>query len=71
MCGLGTKARDSIMVADDDIVEPSNLSRQFLYRSSDIKKKKAICAVKAAEAMNSDLKALPKAERIDQVLDTF
>jgi molybdopterin/thiamine biosynthesis adenylyltransferase len=71
MCGLGTKAPYSIIVADNDIVERSNLSRQFLYRSSDIKKKKAKCAVEAAEAMNSDLKARPWAELIDEVPDTF
>jgi molybdopterin/thiamine biosynthesis adenylyltransferase len=71
MCGLGTKAPHSIMVADNDIVERSNLSRQFLYRSCDIKKKKANCAVEAAKAMNSDLKAVPRAELINEVSNTF
>ena len=45
MCGVGTAAQFNVLVADDDIVERSNLSRQFLYRSCDIKQKKALCAL--------------------------
>lgn len=66
MCGIGTAAPNNVMVADHDVVERSNLSRQFLYRSCDIKQKKAERAASAAAVMNSDFKVLGKPNRIDE-----
>jgi hypothetical protein len=66
MCGVGTEKAFNVLVADDDVVERSNLSRQFLYRSADIKKKKAVCAAAAAHAMNADFKAAGKSQRVDE-----
>ena len=66
MCGVGTGKPFNVLVADDDIVERSNLSRQFLYRSCDIKKKKAVCAAAAATAMNGDFKARGYPHRVDE-----
>jgi molybdopterin/thiamine biosynthesis adenylyltransferase len=66
MCGVGTGKWFNVVIADDDIVERSNLSRQFLYRSSDIKNKKAVCAAAAASVMNSDFKVRGYAQRVDE-----
>jgi len=66
MCGVGTEQAFNVLVADDDVVERSNLSRQFLYRSADIKKKKAVCAAAAAHVMNSDFKVAGKSLRVDE-----
>ena len=66
MCGVGTSKPWNVLVADPDIVERSNLSRQFLYRSCDVKKKKAECAVAAAAVMNSDFEAQGYPIRIDE-----
>ena len=44
----------NVLVSDDDVVERSNLSRQFLYRAGDVGQKKALCATAAAKALNKD-----------------
>jgi ubiquitin-activating enzyme E1 len=49
--GLG-----NIIVTDMDIIEKSNLSRQFLFRNSDIGKLKAEVASNAIKHMNPDIK---------------
>ncbi len=66
MCGVGTEKAFNVLVADGDVVERSNLSRQFLYRSADIKKKKAVCAAAAAHVMNCDFKAAGKSLCVDE-----
>jgi len=45
-------------VTDMDIIEKSNLSRQFLFRNSDIGKYKSETSVVAAKAMNGAFKTL-------------
>lgn len=52
--GEGGKA-GRLTVTDDDTIERSNLSRQFLFRDSDIGKAKASAAAAAARAINPDL----------------
>lgn len=46
-CGTG-----SVTVTDMDMIERSNLNRQFLFRSWDIQKHKSVTAVGAVKAMN-------------------
>ena len=66
MCGIGTQNMFNVLVADDDVVERSNLSRQFLYRIGDVGLKKAVCATAAAKALNSDFVARGIAKRVDE-----
>jgi ubiquitin-activating enzyme E1 len=47
-----------------DRIEKSNLSRQFLFRNSDINHFKSTTAAKAAKAMNSDLKITAYQEKV-------
>ncbi|EGB04691.1 hypothetical protein AURANDRAFT_7513, partial [Aureococcus anophagefferens] len=44
-----------VLVADDDAIEVSNLSRQFLYRPGDIGANKATTAAAAARRFNDDV----------------
>jgi len=51
MMGLGCGG-GSVTVTDMDMIERSNLNRQFLFRPWDINKHKAVTAVAAVHAMN-------------------
>jgi ubiquitin-activating enzyme E1 len=44
-----------VTVTDDDVIEKSNLSRQFLFRDWNIGQAKSLCATNAARAINQNL----------------
>merc|ERR1712038_2210591 len=76
MTGLGTKG--SVTCTDDDTIELSNLSRQFLFRRKHVNKQKSTSAAESVMAMNPELKSSldaktlrvePKSE--DKFNDTF
>jgi molybdopterin-synthase adenylyltransferase len=46
----------NIGIVDKDIIEISNLNRQILFESKDIRKKKSITAVKKLKRINEDVK---------------
>ena len=56
LMGVGTAGDGAILVADMDRIERSNLSRQFLFRNTDIGESKAGTAVRAIGSMNSAVK---------------
>lgn len=58
-CGKGT-----ITVTDDDVIEKSNLSRQFLFRDWDIGNSKSTVAGRAACAINQTLSINPLQNRV-------
>jgi len=51
LIGLGCDG-GNVQVTDMDLIERSNLNRQFLFRSWDIQKHKSVTAVAAVKAMN-------------------
>uniref|UniRef100_A0A6G1S3P9 E1 ubiquitin-activating enzyme n=1 Tax=Aceria tosichella TaxID=561515 RepID=A0A6G1S3P9_9ACAR len=55
MMGLGTAPNGRIIITDMDIIEKSNLNRQFLFRNHDVGKMKSDTAAVAAKKMNSSL----------------
>jgi len=55
LMGLSCGAGASVTVTDDDIIEKSNLSRQFLFRDWNIGQAKSTCATNAAQAINPAL----------------
>jgi molybdopterin/thiamine biosynthesis adenylyltransferase len=64
MLGIGTKGKGSIILTDPDVIEVSNLNRQFLFREKHLRKPKSYTAAAASIQMNEDLKG-----RIDPRLD--
>lgn len=56
MLGLGTSSEGRITMTDPDIIELSNLNRQFLFREKHIRKPKSVTAAASAIQMNPDLK---------------
>lgn len=62
MTGLGTKGK--ISVTDDDQIELSNLSRQFLFRRKHVGKSKSTSAAGVVLDMNPELKNSLKAYEI-------
>lgn len=50
LVGLG-----NIIVTDMDVIEKSNLNRQFLFRPWDVQKTKSSTAAKAIKAMNPEV----------------
>ncbi|KAH8321768.1 hypothetical protein KR067_000740 [Drosophila pandora] len=55
MLGLGV-GKGQIFVTDMDLIEKSNLNRQFLFRPHDVQKPKSLTAATAIQRMNPDVK---------------
>lgn len=55
MMGVGAGPDGDIIITDMDTIEKSNLSRQFLFRDTDIGKSKSTAAANAAKRMNPTL----------------
>ena len=75
--GTGKKEDGSekgqITLTDPDIIEPSNLTRQFLFREKHLRKPKSIVAAAAAQSMNPLLKGNISArlDRVSEQTDTI
>jgi ubiquitin-activating enzyme E1 len=54
MMGVGCGSGE-IVVTDMDLIEKSNLNRQFLFRSNDVSSPKSRTAARAVKAMNNEL----------------
>jgi ubiquitin-activating enzyme E1 len=54
----------NIVVTDMDIIEKSNLNRQFLFRNSDIGQYKSIVAAREVMKMNPDVKVTPHINKV-------
>ncbi|XP_044066939.1 ubiquitin-like modifier-activating enzyme 1 [Siniperca chuatsi] len=65
LIGLGAGEEGHITVTDMDFIERSNLNRQFLFRSQDIKKPKSEVAAKAVREMNPQMKITAHQNRLD------
>ncbi|OWF35050.1 ubiquitin-like modifier-activating enzyme 1 isoform X2 [Mizuhopecten yessoensis] len=64
LMGLGAGEGGKIIVTDMDIIEKSNLNRQFLFRPWDIQKHKSSTAANAAKEMNPNLNILSQENRV-------
>lgn len=65
---IGEKQAGSIILTDPDIIEVSNLNRQFLFREKHLRKPKSLTAAAVAKMMNPDLEGNIFA-RLDKLCD--
>ena len=65
MLGVGAGG-GLITVTDNDLIEKSNLNRQFLFRPKDIQKPKSTSAANAATVMNPSLKVDAHLNKVGQ-----
>ncbi|KAJ8676887.1 hypothetical protein QAD02_012674 [Eretmocerus hayati] len=63
MLGIGS-GNGCVTVTDMDLIEKSNLNRQFLFRPSDVQKPKSFTAAKAIVKMNPEMKVIAHENRV-------
>jgi hypothetical protein len=63
MIGVGAKG-GKIVITDMDLIEKSNLNRQFLFRPHDVQKAKASCAAAAVKRMNKEVNVIAHENRV-------
>jgi len=68
MLGIGTGDKGHITLTDPDVIEVSNLNRQFLFQEKHLRKPKSVTAAAAALRMNKKLKDHISA-RLDKIHD--
>ena len=56
----------SVLIIDDDLVELSNLNRQFLFHKKDIGKYKTLIAKESADKINKDIRCKALCDRISE-----
>ncbi|XP_033109531.1 ubiquitin-like modifier-activating enzyme 1 [Anneissia japonica] len=64
LVGVGCSPEGKVTVTDMDIIEKSNLNRQFLFRPHDVTKPKSDCAASAAKKMNPSFNIVPHQNRV-------
>ncbi|KAF2924671.1 ubiquitin-activating enzyme E1 3 isoform X1 [Oryza sativa Japonica Group] len=76
LMGVSCSPKGKLTITDDDVIEKSNLSRQFLFRDWNIRQAKSTVAAAAASAINPNLcidalqnRACPDTENVFH--DTF
>jgi len=62
--GLSCGPSGGVTVTDDDVIEKSNLSRQFLFRDWNIGQGKSVCASNAARVINPNLNVTALENRV-------
>ncbi|XP_041365685.1 ubiquitin-like modifier-activating enzyme 6 isoform X1 [Gigantopelta aegis] len=56
LLGIGSGSKGKITITDNDIIEKSNLNRQFLFRPHHIRRPKSTIAAQSVKEINSALK---------------
>ncbi|XP_047125803.1 ubiquitin-like modifier-activating enzyme 1 isoform X1 [Hydra vulgaris] len=64
MMGVGCGSEGLVYVTDMDLIEKSNLNRQFLFRSHDVQKMKSEIAALAVKEMNRDINIIAHQNRV-------
>jgi len=64
MIGVGCSPEGCIYVTDMDLIEKSNLNRQFLFRPHDVQKIKSATAAAAVKQMNPDVNVVAHQNRV-------
>eukprot|EP01121_Diplochlamys_sp_Union-15-3_P009370 TRINITY_DN2560_c0_g1_i1.p1 TRINITY_DN2560_c0_g1~~TRINITY_DN2560_c0_g1_i1.p1 ORF type:complete len:1039 (-),score=203.29 TRINITY_DN2560_c0_g1_i1:40-2991(-) len=64
LLGIGTGKHGQVIVTDNDLIETSNLSRQFLFREKDVQSAKSETSAKSVKAMNPDINIDARLDKI-------
>ncbi|XP_053670892.1 ubiquitin-like modifier-activating enzyme 1 isoform X2 [Anopheles nili] len=64
MIGVASRGDGEIIVTDMDLIEKSNLNRQFLFRPHDVQQPKSRVAAQAVKRMNGDIKVTSHENRV-------
>lgn len=64
MMGIGSGAKGEVVITDMDLIEKSNLNRQFLFRPHNVQKSKSQTAAAAIKAMNKDINITAHENRV-------
>lgn len=64
MLGIGTGSGAMVHVTDMDVIEKSNLSRQFLFRPKDVEQLKSTTAAKTVKEMNPEFNIKSYSNRV-------
>ena len=70
MIGIGSNGGE-IIVTDMDLIEKSNLNRQFLFRPHDVQKAKSQTAAQAIKRMNKEVKVTAHENRVGTETEKF
>ncbi|XP_055313849.1 ubiquitin-like modifier-activating enzyme 1 [Sitodiplosis mosellana] len=66
MAGIGGGSKGEVIITDMDLIEKSNLNRQFLFRPHNVQQSKSQTAAKAIRAMNKDINIIAHENRVGQ-----
>lgn len=64
MLGISTGSEGGITVTDNDLIEKSNLNRQFLFKTKDLQKPKSESGANAAKVMNPAIKVKAMLDKV-------
>lgn len=64
MMAVGTGENGQIIITDNDLIEKSNLNRQFLFRPQHIRQPKSTTAAQAALQINPAMKIIPQQHKV-------
>ncbi|KAK3583563.1 hypothetical protein CHS0354_026151 [Potamilus streckersoni] len=64
LMGIGTDHKGQIIITDNDLIEKSNLNRQFLFRPHHIQKPKSVTAAESVLQINPDLHIVPQQNKV-------
>ena len=71
MLGVGAGKGGEIIITDMDLIEKSNLNRQFLFRSRDVQRPKSRTAAAAIHAMNPHVNVTAFENRVGPETEQF
>ena len=71
LMGVGCGEGGMITVTDMDTIEISNLSRQFLFRSCNLRKSKSMTAAAAVKTINPELHITARTDRVGTQTETI
>uniref|UniRef100_A0A6T6VVW8 E1 ubiquitin-activating enzyme n=1 Tax=Hemiselmis tepida TaxID=464990 RepID=A0A6T6VVW8_9CRYP len=70
MMGVACGDKGMITVTDDDVIEKSNLSRQFLFRNFNVGQSKSVAATNAVKGMNGAIKIDARQDRVSPATES-